>query len=60
MLDVNCHRCDKPFAIDEYLLEFYFDCQIICPDCAKKEFAAMLDSGNLHDLPNQQRIQEDL
>lgn len=37
MLDVNCHRCDKPFAIDEYLLEFYFDCQLICPDCAKKE-----------------------
>lgn len=37
MLDVNCHRCDKPFAIDEYLLEFYFDCQIICPSCAKAE-----------------------
>lgn len=37
MLDVNCHRCGEPFAIDEYLLEFYFDCQLICPSCTKTE-----------------------
>lgn len=37
MLDVNCHECGKEFAIDEYLLEFYFECQIVCPTCAKNK-----------------------
>ena len=35
MIDVNCHECGEEFAIDEYLLEFYFECKLICPACAK-------------------------
>ena len=35
VLDVNCHECREAFAIDEYLLEFYFECKLICPACAK-------------------------
>ena len=56
VLDVNCHECREAFAIDEYLLEFYFECQIICPTCARKKFKTALDSGNLRDIPNQQGV----
>lgn len=51
MLDVNCHNCGSIFQLDEYLLEFYFVCEVICPACTKKETQPSKDLSDCEGLP---------